>query len=390
VAPARPPPWGERAAGGRRGGQFQIGGAPPPRYKLALVHSNYFELYRMKADRYWLRQKLVAHARAHGIKATVRTFGCSRNTVRKWLRRYRPGTPRTLVAQSTRPRHCPHQVPASVEGVVVRLRRQTGFGAERLKIEFQIGCGVSAIRRILRTHGLVRPRKKKHHTKRSLRAVKAQWRLFQQLVADTKYLQDIPYYWPQMQRLKLPRFQYTVREPVSGLCLTGYADERSKSYAVLLAERVSAHLAWHGVDLRQVEWQTDNGSEFLEDAGQRGLPSTVRALGSGHHYIPPKAHTWQSDVETVHRLEEDEFFDREDFRSPPEFWAKITTYWRYFNLARPNRYKEWQTPLQILRQRDPKLNLAVAAWRPLDLGSILGQYFRRYPAKGGHDLPTYP
>lgn len=174
------------------------------------------------------------------------------------------------------------------------------------------------------------------------------------------------------------------------MCLTGYADGRSKSYAVLLAERVSAHLGWHGADLRQVEWQTDNGSEFLEDAGPRGLPSTVRALGSGHHYIPPKAHTWPSDVETVHRLEQDEFFDREDFGSAAEFWAKITTYWRSFNLARPNRYKEWQTPLPILRQRDLKLDLALAAWRPLDLGAILGQYFRRYPAKRGHDVPAYP
>ena len=350
----------------------------------------YYELLRMNAERHLLRQKIVAYARTQGIKDTVRTFGCSRNTVRKWLRRYRPGTPSTLLAHSTRPHCCPHQVCASVEGVVVRLRRQTGFGAERLKVEFQIGCGVSAIRRILRTHGLVRTRKKKPHTKRSLRAVKAQWRLFQQLVADTKYLQDIPYYWPQMRHLGLPSFQYTVREPVSGLCLTGYADERSKSYAVLLAERVSAHLAWHGVDLRQVEWQTDNGSEFLEDAGQRGLPSTVRALGSGHHYIPPKAHSWQSDVETVHRLQEDEFFDREDFDTEAEFWAKITTYWRYFNIARPNRYKEWQTPLQILRARNPKLDLAIASWRPLDLGAILSQYFHRYSCKRDHDVPTYP
>jgi transposase len=350
----------------------------------------YYELLRMNAERHLLRQKIVAPARTHGVKDTARTFGCSRNTVRKWLRRYRPGTPRSLLAHSTRPRRCPHQVRASLEGVVVRLRRQTGFGAERLKVEFQIPCGVSAIRRILRTHGLLRARKNKHHTKRSLRAVKAQWRLFQQLVADTKYLQDIPYYWPQMRRLGLPSFQYTVREPVSGLCFTGYADERSKSYAVLLAERVSAHLAWHGVDLRQVEWQTDNGSEFLEDAHQRGLPSTVRALGSGHHYIPPKAHTWQSDVETVHRLQEDEFFDREDFRSSAEFWAKITTYWRYFNIARPNRYKEWQTPLQIVRTRNPQLDLAITSWQPLDLGSLLSQYFHRYPIKGGHDVPTYP
>jgi hypothetical protein len=29
----------------------------------------------------------------------------------------------------------------------------------------------------------------------------------------------------------------------------GYVDELSRSYAALLAERVSANLAWHGVDL---------------------------------------------------------------------------------------------------------------------------------------------
>ena len=49
---------------------------------------------------------------------------------------------------------------------------------------------------------------------------------------------------------------------------------------------------------------------------------------------------WQSDVETVHRLQEDEFFDREGFVGRAEFWAKVTTYRRYFNIARPNRNKE--------------------------------------------------
>ncbi|MCX7915034.1 MAG: hypothetical protein N3A53_01855, partial [Verrucomicrobiae bacterium] len=105
----------------------------------------------------------------------------------------------------------------------------------------------------------------------------------------------------------------------------------------LLAEQVSAHLAWHGVDLRQVEWQTDNGSEFLEDAGGRGLPSTVRAFGSGHNSIPPKAHTRQSDRQTVHRLEEEEFFDREELGSVVEFWVRVTTYWCYVNRARRSR-----------------------------------------------------
>jgi hypothetical protein len=55
-----------------------------------------------------------------------------------------------------------------------------------------------------------------------------------------------------------------VREVISGLWLVGYADELSKTYATLFAEQVSAHLAWHGVDLARVVWQTDNGSEFQQ------------------------------------------------------------------------------------------------------------------------------
>ena len=195
------------------------------------VHSTYFELYRMRTDRHWLHQKLVAFARANGLKAAAREFGCSRNTVRKWLRRHVPGKPSALAELSRRPKHCPHQTSSALEGVIVRLRKQTAFGAERLQHEFQLPVSHNAIARILRAHHLTRPRKKKPATKKQLRHVKRLWPLFGQLSTDTKYFQDIPHYWPQMTHLKLPRFQYTAREPVSGACFTGYADELSKSYA---------------------------------------------------------------------------------------------------------------------------------------------------------------
>ena len=350
----------------------------------------YQEIYQMKGERYILRQRLVQYARQRGIKAAMRAFGCSRNTVRKWLRRYKPGKPSSLSEHSRRPYHCPHKTPKRIEREVIAARQRMGFGAERLKEEFGLSCSEGAIKRILKQKGLLRVRKKKHKTKKDLREVKRHWKLFGQLSADTKYLNDMPNYWPQMVRLGLPRFQYTVREVVSGIVFAGYADELSKSYTTLLCEYVSAHLAWNGVDLSQVEWQTDNGSEFLEDHKHRGLPSTVRDLGSNHHYIPPKAYTWQSDVETVHRLVEDEFFDREVFRSKADFWDKTTWYWYYFNIARPNRHKDKLTPLQIITQRNPNLLPAIASWQALDLGRVLRHYVPRYNPKGGHDLPAYP
>jgi hypothetical protein len=103
----------------------------------------------------------------------------------------------------------------------------------------------------------------------------------------------------------------------------------------------------------------------------------------------PKRYTWQSDVETVHRLVEDEFFDRETFSSPADFWAKITTYWFYFNLVRPNRGKEWNSPLQILQTRAPAMVGALLNWRPLDLTKPHHAYLPP-PNHRGHDLPSFP
>lgn len=351
---------------------------------------SYWEIYQMKGERHVLRQRVVAYARTHGIKAAARMFACSRNTVRKWVRRYQPGKPSSLQEQSRRPHRSPHQTPKRIERKVKQLRQASGFGAERLKQEFEIPCSVGAIGRILRQADLTRTRKKKHKTKKDLRDVKKLWKLFGQLSADTKCLYDIPYYWPQMTRLRLPSHQYTVREVVSGITFCGYADDLSKTYMVLLAERVSAHLAWHGVDLSDVEWQTDNGSEFVESKKEPGLPTVVRSLGSEHHYIPVKAHTWQSDVETVHRLVEDEFFDITSFRSRADFREKVSLYWYWFNIARKNRHKQWKTPLQIISERNPKIHSAIASWRALDLGATLRQYVPRYRPQRGHDLPVYP
>jgi hypothetical protein len=53
-----------------------------------------------------------------------------------------------------------------------------------------------------------------------------------------------------------------------------------------------------------------------------------RKESSQHVRIPPAAHTYQNDVETVHRLE-DEFFDLEDFASRGDFLAKVHTYHLY-------------------------------------------------------------
>jgi hypothetical protein len=165
-------------------------------------------------------------------------------------------------------------------------------------------------------------RRRKYQRKQDLAAFKATFRLFQQISADAKDLDDIPRYWPQMKARGLPAIQYTAREIRSGLQFVAYARRRSAGASALFAHRIQTYLQRCGIDLEHLVWQTDNGGEFIgelqPDGSRSGFPKAVTFFGSQHARIPPAAHTYQSDVETVHRLIEGEFYDLETFRSRAE------------------------------------------------------------------------
>ncbi len=333
-----------------------------------------------------LRLSLASYARQHGIKAAARFFQTTVPTVRKWLRRYQAAGLKGLQTLSRAPHSCPHKIAGEREERIVELRRHLPtFSAQRLRGEFDLPASPGAAYRIWRAHGLVPKRRRKYQKKQDLAAVKATWRLFQQISADTKDLDDIPHYWPQMQARRLPAIQYTAREVRSGLLFLAFASRRSAAASAVFAARIQRHLHRCGIDLRHLVWQTDNGGEFVgalqPDGSRSGFPA---ALGDSQHVrIPPAAHTYQSDVETVHRLIEDEFFDLESFRSRPEFFAKTSLYQLYFNLARPNSHKQNQTPWQIVQQLAPRSPLDLCLLPPINLDYLL-------IPQGGYDLPIHP
>ena len=236
-------------------------------------------------------------------------------------------------------------------------------------------------------HGLVRKRRRKYQRKQDLAAWKATFRLFQQVSADSKDLADIPHYWPQMKARGLPAVQYTARDIRSGLQFLAFAQRRSAGASQLFAWRIQQHLSRCGIDLKHLTWQTDNGSEFIgelqPDGTRSGFPQAVTYFGSQHERIPPAAHTYQSDVETVHRLIEDEFYDLETFRGRAQFLGKASLYQLYFNLARPNSHKGGLSPWQIIQRVDPHLSLDLCLLPPVFLDYRLN-------SQGGYDLPCYP
>jgi transposase len=350
------------------------------------VSTAYFVLIREMRDPYNHRLRLVESARRLGIKPTARLFQTTVPTVRKWLRRFQQQGPRGLIERSRAPPHQPNQTAIQIEQQGVALRQQLfTFGARRLIREFDLPLSHGALERIWRQHGLLHKRRRKYQRKQDLAHIKATWRVFQQISADTKDLDDIPRYWPQAQALDLPAIQYTARDVRSGLFFWAFAQRRSASASALFAARVQQHLDRCGVCLRDLVWQTDNGSEFIGGHDRRGRPTGFpAALGDSQHVrIPPAAHTFQSDVETVHRLVQDEFFDLESFTSRGDFLAKAFTYQLYFNLVRPNSHKQNLSPWQIFERFAPRFPLQLCLLPPVFLDYYLND-------SGGYDLPRPP
>ena len=351
---------------------------------------------KTQADKFDLRLKMVRYAVAEGVKPASRAFATTPKTIRKWLNRYKQERLTGLNELPRIPLTCPHKTSPLIERTIVNLRKRYPFmGAKRLKDEHDLPCSHSAIARIVREHGLTRISRKKHKRKNDLREVKRHWKLFGQISVDTKDLKDIPHYWPQMKALKLPKYQFTAREVRSGLMFLGFANEKSSSNACLFAQILCEHLKKCGVNMKQLKVQTDNGSEFIgcfrQDRSRDGFEKTVNGFGASHKRIPPRAWSYNSDVETVHATIEQEFYDLENFESIKEFHQRVASYQAAYNLVRKNSHKEGKSPWQIIKELHPKIVPAIAKLPPLMLDWLGPDYITKDElSQRGYDVPCYP
>jgi transposase len=335
---------------------------------------------------YDLRLSMIRYAAKHGIRQTARAFQCSRNTVRKWVRRFKAEGLRGLRDHSRAPHSCPHKTSSQDEKIIlIHVRRVPGFGARRLRNEFDLPYGIGSIARVKRENGLSRKRPRKHKKRNDLRAIKQAYKPFTRFQMDIKYLNDIPNYYVPMEQLGLPRYQYTIRELATGAQFVSYADSISATYTEMTVRRLLVHISELGIDLSEVDVQTDNGGEFggnVRTEKDRGFVHTIeKIMRATHTYIPPGCSNANADVESVHATIETDFFDVERFSSRADFFAKITTYQLYYNIAHRISTRGDRSPFEILRNRDPTLDPRLFMLLPCDLDRTLRH------THAGHDVP---
>ena len=354
----------------------------------------YYTVMRQSQDPRFLRLRMALYAKDHGVKPAARAFKVTPKTVRKWLARF-DGKIASLDAHSRAPHARPRKLGKVAEAKILAAKRQAPrFSARRLKLEFALSYSVKAIARVCRDHGLNRPwRRKKPQTKRLLREVKARWRFCQQIDVDTKNLCDIPEYWQPLKGLHLPQYQYTARDVTTGLLFLGYSNELSLAYATVFAERIIKHLQACGIDLGRATWQSDNGSEFIgswQAKHDSAFTAAIqRVAGQAHRTIPPGQHRFQADVETVHNLMEQEFYEVERFAGRDDFRAAANRYQLFFNLARRNSAKENKTPWELVESKRPAASPLIPLLSVPYLDELHDAILHSPPA-GGYDVWGLP
>jgi hypothetical protein len=349
---------------------------------------------RSKDKKQW-RYQMVQKALKDGVKPTAKAYHTSPPVVRKWRDRFISKGYFALEDRSRRPHHSPNETPDYLKEHIIKLKHQyKRLGAENIKTLEDLPMAPKTMRKIWREASIPsRKRPKKHVTKNNLRAIKKQYKLFERMGEDTKDLIDIPEYWPQMKALNLPKVQYTFREISCGPLCLGFANQRSLTHSVLFAIYINHFLKKYNALPEESIRQTDNGSEY-KGAWNAKEPSdytlTIESLpGQRHNTIIPGAHTWQSDVETIHNLMEMEFYEIETFSSRLDFINKASSYLLFFNLKRPNSYKEHQTPWQLAHEKNPKLDKRLLMIPAVDLDKLL-LWYHSINQQRGNDLLTVP
>jgi transposase len=322
-----------------------------------MEHSSYLTycVGKGKAYPFGFKVDAVFAAEELGKKPTARKFKISLNTLKSWVNEFKKNGKQGLIDKRKGPNFIPHKISPDEEERIVSIRKMAPcFGPKRIKYFFNVSCSLGAIQRIIRSHNLTRKPKKKQEKKRDLRAVKAKRASMTYLQMDVKYLTDMPNYWEQIKPLGLPKFQYTIRDSKSGMLFLGYSEELSELNARTMVDYVISEMKLDlPFDIKKLNVQTDNGSEFSGQARRVETAPFVQMIekshGANHNYIRPGHCNANADVESSHQLIEVEFYDLARFKDKEDFFRKIESYRLYFNFTRPNFSKGGKTPHKFVQ-----------------------------------------
>jgi transposase InsO family protein len=278
----------------------------------------------------------------------AQSLGVSRATAYKWLDRYRSQGPSGLADRSSRPRHCPHALPASQVRRVLAARRRRRQGPHRLG--YHLGMARSTVYGVLRRHGMSRL---SHTDRASGVVVRYQRERPGELVhLDVKKLGRIPdggghriHGRAKGVRGRGIGYDY-IHSAVDDRYRVAFSqilpDETGATAARFLVE-TAAFFADHGVRIEQI--LTDNAKAYTDSVA---FAETAAALGIRRKRTRRYRPQTNGKVERFNKTLLDEWAYARLYRSNAERCRALAGWLRLYNHQRPHTSLDGLTPMAVL------------------------------------------
>lgn len=231
-----------------------------------------------QAEQLVIKQRLQwmkLYEQTRSVREVTARFGISRKTFYKWYGRYRAahGDPSSLVDRSRRPVRSPRKVSAEIEAVVIRLRRETGFGAKRLamKLHEERGITLSArtVWKILRRNGYGPA-----GGRRQVQAPALKRTALQPGDVVEIGVREINHYAPEFRVV-----QYTAVDAATRLQITRFSATHSTLSALEFIEHIRTHFPF---PIRTVQTKADSVFTSLLHPGTKTPRLHAQPGGDGH------------------------------------------------------------------------------------------------------------
>jgi transposase InsO family protein len=306
--------------------------------------------------------------------------GVSRQSVHAWVARYLSEGVAGLADRSSRPRSCPHQASELVERAVLELRREhPRWGAKRVRLELlrrglpwqpdarlaqaQVPS-TSTINRILRRHGLVKPRPRKRPRDSYLRFERPGpmqlWGI--DIVGGIQLVNPVT---GELREAKI----VTGVDDHSRFCVMAAVVERATARAVCLA--FAQALARHGVPEEVI---TDNGKQFTDRFSRYGptrgevlFDKICRRNGITHRLTQPASPNQNGKVERFHGTFRPEITEAGPFESLAAAQAAVDAWVEEYNRERPHQGLDEHRPVVPADRFAPAEAGGLELWLPASL-----------------------
>src|SRR5437773_3205796 len=291
-------------------------------------------------------------AEGQTVMQVARDWGVSRQTMHGWLAKYEGDGLEGLGNRSRRPAHCPHQMPATVEVVVLEMRRSHPYwGARRIAYELarkhvEPAPSESAVYRCLvRAAGIdpVTRRRRRETWKRWERG--APMELWQFDVVHGFALAD-----------GMAAKALTGIDDHSRFCVSACLMSRERTQAV--CDGFSSAMRTYGVPAQVL---SDNGKVFTGRFAQPPVEvlfdRICRENGVDHILTAPRSPTTTGKIERFHRTIRAELDTRQVFRNLKTAQEALDEWVNYYNTQRPHQSLDDMTPASRFHGDDKRREL---------------------------------